>query len=69
MPSPVRKTRSGVYYRRKDGAWIRVGKTFKRVGAKKYRHRVHYSKHLTKQDRKRHAKKGKEVKKYSQVYD
>ena len=70
MPSPVIKTSQGVFYRRKDGAWIKKKGKFVKVGKNKYRNRVHYAKRDIKKDRKRRATKSRKlVRRYPHEYD
>ena len=70
MPSPVRDRQYGGFYRRKDGAYIKVGNIYKKVGANKYKNRVHYSKRNVRKDRKRRATKSPRLRrKYPQAYD
>ena len=49
MPSPIIKTAQGIFYKRKDGAWIRKGGKFVKVGKNKYKHLPHYSKHIVRE--------------------
>ena len=77
MPSPVIRTSQGVFYRRKDGAWIKKKGRFVKVGKNKYRNRVHYSKHIVRVKgkkigdayRKGRKAKRKLVRRYPQEYD
>lgn len=70
MPSPVKKYTSGKYYRRRDGAYIKnKNNQFKKVGKRKYRNRVHYSKRNIPQDRRRKAVHSYKYERYPQAYD
>ena len=68
MPSPVNALK---FYRRKDGAWIKMRGHYRKVGAKAFQHLPHYSKRSIKKDRKRRATKAKRklVRRYPQEYD
>lgn len=67
MPSPVR----GHFYRRKDGAWVKMKGHYRKVGCSAFPHLVHYSKKNFRQDKKRRAKKVKRKlgRRYPQAYD
>ncbi len=69
MPSPAEKRVEGKFYRRKDGAWVKIRGRMVKVGADKYKHLPHYSKHSVSSDRKRRARKSKKRRKYPHAFD
>ena len=70
MPSPVKKYTDGRFYRRKDGAWVKIKGHLKKVGKNKYKNLVHYSGRNIRKDYKRRAKKsGRLRRRYPQEYD
>ena len=72
MPSPVKRTKKGSYYRRKNGAYVHVGRKYVEVGGSKYPNHHHYAKRSPSSDRKRHASKPRnrrKARRYPQAYD
>lgn len=70
MPSPKKKIGDLVFYRRKDGAWVKQGGTFVKVGKNRYKNKPHYSLHIKKLDAKRRARINRKLRKrYPQAYD
>jgi len=66
MPSPVKAG----FYRRKDGAWVRMRGRYRKVGVKSFPHLVHYSRRDIRKDRKRRAKKSRKLRqRYPHEYD
>ena len=66
MPSKPVRTKKGIFYRRKGGAWIRRRGIFIHVGKGK----GNWSLHDIRKDRKRKAKENaKLAKRYPQAYD
>lgn len=65
MPSPVKKG----FYRRSDGAWVKMKGHYKKVGSDKYPRLVHYARRDIQQDRKRKATKSWKKRYYPQEYD
>ena len=68
MPSPVKTG----FYRRKDGAWVKIKGRFVKVGANKYPNKPHYAKKTPTRDRKIRGRKAptrKALRRYPHHYD
>ena len=66
MPSPTK----GNFYRRADGAWVKMKGHYKKVGADKYMKLAHYARRDIPKDRTMKARKDPaKRKRYPQQYD